>query len=279
MNAFCSNLNLLLGNINDYHPTSSIFFGDFNAESLKYFYSNKTNRAGLELDIRATVGYSQLINEPIHYVIDTSSCTDLLFSDNTSLIRNCGIEHSIYVKCHHNIIFGTMNCSIPLPLPYYKEIQDYKNAEINSIQNAISNFDWLKSFKNRNTNANGKILTVTLMNNIYFPFIANFIPHETRKLGYETPKWMNKSVISSLKKRSKIGKIYYCNHSKYNKEGLINQANKYTQLILDAKEQNILKMSAKLVDPKTVPKINWTIPQIFKDIKTPIYLLFSLRKS
>ena len=172
-----------------------------------------------------------------------------------------------------------MNCRIPLPFPYYKEIQDYKNAEINSIQNAISNFDWLKSFKNRNTNANGKILTGTLMNNIYFPFIANFIPHETRKLGYETPKWMNKSVISSLKKRSKIGKIYYCNHSKYNKEGLINQANKYTQLILDAKEQNILKMSAKLVDPKTVPKINWTIPQIFKDIKTPIYLLFSLRKS
>ena len=45
---------------------------------------------------------------------------------------------SVYDICHHNIIFGTV-----------KLLWDYKNAEINSIQKAISTFDWRKAFKDK----------------------------------------------------------------------------------------------------------------------------------
>ena len=47
---FSSNLNLLLLNINDDHPTCSILIGDFNAKNSKWCNSDKSNRAGIELD-------------------------------------------------------------------------------------------------------------------------------------------------------------------------------------------------------------------------------------
>ena len=60
-----------------------------------------------------------------------------------------------------------------LPPPYYREIWNYKNVvfKMNSIQNAISNFGWRKSFKNGNANENNKILTCNLMD-----IFGNFIP-------------------------------------------------------------------------------------------------------
>ena len=103
---------------------------------------NKNNIAGLEIDNIATaVGYSQLINRPTHFLNGTSSCIDLIFSSNASCIRSYGIEQPIYERCHHSITYGTLDFNVPLPLPYYREIWDYKNADTESIQRAISNFD------------------------------------------------------------------------------------------------------------------------------------------
>ena len=77
---FNSNLDLLLSNINDNHPTCSIIIGDFNAKSSKWCNSDKSNRAGIELDnITTSAGYSQLINEPKHFVNKTSFCIESIF--------------------------------------------------------------------------------------------------------------------------------------------------------------------------------------------------------
>ena len=52
---------------------------------------------------------------------------------------------SIYERCHHNIIYGTLNFDIPLPPPYYRDVRYYKHANTGNIQKAISKFDWSKS--------------------------------------------------------------------------------------------------------------------------------------
>ena len=180
------------------------------------------NIAGLEIDnITTTAGYSQLINKPTHFINGTSSCIDLIFSSNVSFIRNYGIEQSIYEKCHHNITYGTLDFNAPLPPPYYREIWDYKNADTESIQKTISNFDWPKLFRNKNAK-------------LYI--FRNYIPHKTKKFDYKTPEWMNTLIISALKKRSILVKRYYRNPSEYNKETLLNQANECTKLITEAKQ-------------------------------------------
>ena len=146
---FRSELNLLLTNINNNQPACSILIGDFNTKCSKWCSSDKNNIVGLEIDsITTTVGYSQLINKPTHFINGTSSCIDLIFSSNVSFIRNYGIKKSIYEKCHHNITYGRLDFNVPPPPPppYYREIWDYKNADTESIQKVISNFDWPKAY-------------------------------------------------------------------------------------------------------------------------------------
>ena len=79
---FSFNLDLPLSNINNNHPTCSILIGDFNAKSSKWCNSDKSNRTGIELDnITNAAGYSQLINEPTHFINKTFSRIDLIFCE------------------------------------------------------------------------------------------------------------------------------------------------------------------------------------------------------
>ena len=66
---FCSELNLLLTNINNNQPACSILIGDFNAKCSKWCSSDKNIIAGLEIhNITSMTGYSQLINKPTHFI-------------------------------------------------------------------------------------------------------------------------------------------------------------------------------------------------------------------
>ena len=97
--------------------------------------------------------------------------------------------------------------------------------------------------------------------------IRNFIPHKTKKFDYKNPEWMNTFIISALNKSSILLKRYYRNPSEYNKETLINQSNECTKLIIEAKQNNIAKMSSKLDSPDTASKTYWVIINIFLNKK------------
>ena len=62
--------------------------------------------------------------------------------------------------------------------------------------------------------------------------------------NYKTRELINSMIISSLKGRKKLTKIFYRCPSDYNKNNLFSQNNKCTNLILQAKTNNIAKMSA-----------------------------------
>ena len=65
------------------HPNCSILIGDFNAKSSKLCSSDKDNKAGCELDnITTSAGYSQMIDKPTHFINESSSYIDLIFSSN-----------------------------------------------------------------------------------------------------------------------------------------------------------------------------------------------------
>ena len=114
-----SNLDSLLSYKNDQHLAFSIATRNFNAKCSKLLTINKFNTAGLELDSITTTatGYSQMINKPTQFITESSSCIDLIFSSNTSFVKNCGSDLLILEKCHHIIIYGTLNFDIPFPSP------------------------------------------------------------------------------------------------------------------------------------------------------------------
>ena len=80
---------------------------------------------------------------------DKSSCIDLLFITNSKLLCDVGVEQIIYKKCYHNIIYGSLNLNTPLPLPYSREVWDYKNTDAVCIQRAISLVNWNDIFINK----------------------------------------------------------------------------------------------------------------------------------
>ena len=92
-----------------------------------------------------------------------------------------------------------MNFNVPPPSHDYREIWDYKHANIENIQKAISMFDWYKTFKNKNANEKTRILTDTLIN-----IFKNFIPHKTKNLGCKHPEWRNSLFLLPKKERSTL---------------------------------------------------------------------------
>ena len=58
--------------------------------------------------------------------------------------------------CHYNIIYGTLNFSIPLPPLCFREICNFENVDIEYIRKSILNFDWQRAFCNQNVNEKHK---------------------------------------------------------------------------------------------------------------------------
>ena len=103
----------------------------------------------------------------------------MIFALNTTYLKT-GIEQSIYNKCHHNVIHGKLNFDIPLPLPYYRKLWDYKKASTEAIQRVISAFNRDMAFQNKDINDKIKILNETLLN-----IFNNFIHNKISKFDYK----------------------------------------------------------------------------------------------
>ena len=129
-------------------------------------------------------------------------CIDLLFCTNQNTISNYGVNASIFDKCHHNIIFGKVNICVPLPPVSIGEVWNLSQAHMENIKYSISNFNWSKAFENLSVDGKVKHLNKTLIN-----IFRNYIPNKKIKCDYCQPHWINDTIKSSLKQRSKLTKI------------------------------------------------------------------------
>ena len=49
-----------------------------------------------------------MIGQPMHIISGKSSCIDLLLTTSSKLLSEVGIKQTIYDKCHHSIIYGSL---------------------------------------------------------------------------------------------------------------------------------------------------------------------------
>ena len=84
---FLSGFEQLLVNIEGFKPNSTILIGDYNARSRSWWPSDTNTPEGMQLDtLTSSYGLQQLVNEPTHILPSSSSCTDLIFTDQPSLV-------------------------------------------------------------------------------------------------------------------------------------------------------------------------------------------------
>ena len=174
-----------------------------------------------------------MINKPTHITKESSSCIALTFATSPNVIRETGVELTVFERCYHNLIYVIIDFKVPPPPSYLREVRDYENANVNHIQSAVSSTGW--KFLFRGDNINKKVDTLNeCLKNIFHDFILNRII----KPNYRDPPWMTDVMKSKHKKGSYLSKTYY----KYGKrksdfEELIVKTNEYKEIISAAKDK------------------------------------------
>ena len=101
----------------------------------------------------------------------------------------------------------------------------------------------------------GVNLNETLLN-----IFRNYNPNKKIKCDYRQPPWINDSIKSSSRQRSKLTKIFYKNGlRKSDHIKVLEKSTECTWKILEAKRNYIYKMTTKLENSNTAPKTHWTI--------------------
>ena len=130
-----------------------ILLGDFNAKSKSWSVNVTTTEEGTILEnLTSLYRMRQLMSAPTHILQHSSSCIDLIFINQPNLVIDSGIHPSLHQNCHHQVIFCKINFKIEYPPPYARKVWDYRKAQIDLINRAIDQFDWVNLFLDKNIN-------------------------------------------------------------------------------------------------------------------------------
>ena len=161
---------------------------DFNKKCILWFKGDNTSYEGSKIDaITSQFALQQLINELTHFVADSSSCIDLIFTSHPNLAMESEVHSSLHPNCHHQITYAKFNLKIYYPPPYEREIWHYGKANVDHIKKAIHEFPWQRSFENNSVNEKLNIFNTTIKN-----ILSNYIPHETITCDDRAPRWIKK---------------------------------------------------------------------------------------
>ena len=80
---------------------------DFNAKSSNWSSNDTTTAKNAKLDyLTSLYGMKQVKTEPTHILENSSSCIDLIFSNQPNgFITDSGVHPTLHSKCHHQIIY------------------------------------------------------------------------------------------------------------------------------------------------------------------------------
>ena len=131
---FILKFEMMLSDINSSNPHFSIILSDFNARSNNWWQGDTQTSEGSRIDYLTTsYGFQQLISEPTYILKNSSTCIDLVFTDQPNLITDSGIHPSLHPNCHYDITFCKINLKITYPPPSRRLLWDFKRANISSI--------------------------------------------------------------------------------------------------------------------------------------------------
>ena len=132
---FLEHFETMVTKLQDEDPHCTIISGDFNCRSTLWWYDDLTNDEGIIFKpVVSGIGLHQSISEPTHEIGSSSSCIDLILTDQPNLFSETGFHPSLNLLCHHHIVYGERNvrCS---PIPNFtRKIWDYAAANGRAIQ-------------------------------------------------------------------------------------------------------------------------------------------------
>ena len=136
------NFEQLISGIITKNPLFVLITGDFNIRSSNWRKNDLFTSGGTQVySLTTSYGLSQIISDPTHILPNSSSCIDLIFTNQPNLVTEGGVYPSLHPKCHHQIVFAKLNLNVEYPPLYERLIWDDKNTNIPSFNRAIEIFD------------------------------------------------------------------------------------------------------------------------------------------
>ena len=85
-----------------------------------------------QIDGRMIFLHLKIISDSTHILPNSSSCIDLIFTNQPNLVTESGVHPSLHPKCRHQIVFAKLNLKVQYPPLYERLIWDF--ADIASMQ-------------------------------------------------------------------------------------------------------------------------------------------------
>ena len=96
---FISNLEKTINSIQC--QATTLILGDFNAKLKRWCSDDIDTNEGLEIESLTNLyGFSQMLSEPTHVLSSSSSCIDLIFTNQPNMITDSGVHPSLHPNCH-----------------------------------------------------------------------------------------------------------------------------------------------------------------------------------
>ena len=123
------------------------------------------------------LGLNQLITEPTHFVGESKSCIDLIFTDQPNLFLESGVHPTLHDQCHHQIIYGMLSIKNPAPPPYQRRLWYYDKANTTAIRKSIEMYNWREALENITCPSH----QVEILNEVLLNIFSNFMINRTSK--------------------------------------------------------------------------------------------------
>ena len=184
--------------------------GNFNARSSNWCKYDITNNEGVQIDSVTSIhDLEQLISEPTHILSNSSSCTDLIFTNQSNLVIDSGTHPSLDPNCHHQIIHCNITLQAEYPPPYQRHVWNYAKANKDTILSALQNVDWHHLFANKTVHQQ-----VNLLNDIILNVFTNVVPNNVITCDDRDPPWINYNIKIKIRWKNSMYKNYKRNGKK-----------------------------------------------------------------
>ena len=141
----------------------------------------------------------QVISGPTHILFQSSSCIDLIFTDQPHSVTDCGFHASLHSSCHHQITYCQLNLKINYPPPHKCLFWDYKTANSVCINEALQTANWGALFHLKSVHEQ-----VNVFNDVVINIFSNFAPNEIIEIDDRDPPWMNDFIKTKFQKKIKL---------------------------------------------------------------------------
>ena len=114
------------------------------------------------------------LSQPTHLLPQTSSCIDLIFTDQPNLMVERGVHPSLYSNCHHQITYCQYNLISVLNIHLHLSVWFGATIEqmLKVLKNPLILVNWKVMFNNKSFHKQVSIFNETLMN-IFLNFTPN----------------------------------------------------------------------------------------------------------